>query len=148
MEIEKLNTPQVMGDFDFDGDRIVRVTYRGKLSPDVTRTMYAWLGRLVASVGGDIRIARGSIYDFRQVTDFDSHNLTSAQRQSSNLKTQVDADELRHHPVALLINSLKQEQFVKLNMQIVGREERQRVVRTEEEAVNFIENFHKTHAPE
>ncbi len=147
MEFERLDTDSVLGEYH-DSDGIVRVTYRGVLTADVTRVMYGWLGRLIAQNGGDISRTRGSIYDFRQVIDFDSRNFSTAQSQSANLKTQVDRIDLSQHPVALVVNTIKQEQFVKLTMQVVGQEKRQRIVRSIEDAEAFIAAFHRQHTTE
>lgn len=135
-----LETQQVTGIFD-ESERLVRVTYRGVLTADVTRQTYEWLGRLIAFGGGDISLARGSIYDFSAVTEFDNRNLTTAQRESSSLRSPGAGPDLSRHPVACVVSSLKQEQFVKLTMQFVGKEKRQQIVTSVDEGKAFIEAF-------
>ena len=90
---------------------------------------------------GDLSKARGSIYDFRLVTDFTNRNATTTQRESGKLNRNVD---MRNHPVALLVNTIFQEQFVKAFMQLTPGDQRKRIVRSEEDALAFIANFHRT----
>ncbi|HRF97985.1 MAG TPA: hypothetical protein PLZ51_22420, partial [Aggregatilineales bacterium] len=78
---EELHTNNVNGFFDTKS-RILRVTYRGLVTAQVTRDVYAWIGRLIASTGGNINLALGSIYDFRDVAQFDSLTLSTTQRSS------------------------------------------------------------------
>src|SRR3989304_1765821 len=104
MEFTQLNTERVKGRFD-DKDGILRVTYFGVVSPDVTMAVYSWLGQLVAEAGGDVSKARGSIFDFRLVTDFTNRNTTTAQRESGKLNRNID---IRNHPVALLVSTIFQ----------------------------------------
>lgn len=137
MEYKTLDTSQVKGRFDPE-DGILYVSYHGILTPDVTRVVYGWLVELIQQANGDISIARGSVYDFRDVTDFDAHNLTSVQRQSAQVQNQVD---LQNHPVALVVESMKQEQFVKLFMKLTAQEDRKRIVHSVEGGLQFIKLF-------
>ncbi|MBZ0285132.1 MAG: hypothetical protein K8L97_30645 [Anaerolineae bacterium] len=137
VEYKTLDTPQVKGRFDPE-DGILYVSYHGVLTPDVTRAVYGWMGELIAQAGGDISLARGSVYDFRDVTDFDAHNLTSVQRQSAQVQDQAN---LQNHPVALVVDTMKQEQFVKLFMKLTAQEDRKRIVHSVEGALQFIKLF-------
>ncbi|PJF22697.1 MAG: hypothetical protein CUN56_04725 [Phototrophicales bacterium] len=134
---EELHTDTVDGYFD-EGTRILRVTYQGVLTPDTTRDVYAWIGRLIASANGNIHLALGSIYDFRAVRQFDSHTLSTAQKNSTKINRDA---ELRYHPVALVVRNRYQYEYVRLTMKITPQEERKRIVYTIEEAEDFIKHF-------
>jgi hypothetical protein len=138
--IERTDTDQFSAWYD-DESLILYVVYKGVLTPDVTSQMYRWLGDVIQRRPADVVRARGSIYDFRQVTGFDSRNLTSAQRQSQQFNNKVD---VTNHPVALLVDTLFQEQILRVELKISPQQDRKRLVRSEAEALDFILNFHPT----
>jgi hypothetical protein len=119
--------------------QILHVVYKGVLTPDVTAQVYKWLGEVIQQHPQEATRARGSIYDFRQVTGFDSRNLTSAQRQSQQFNAKVD---LGNHPVALLVDTLMQEQILRVELKISPGQDRKRIVHSEGEALAFIASFH------
>lgn len=137
MQYKTLDTPQVTGHFDVE-EGILYVNYHGVLTPDVTHIVYAWIGELIQQVNGDLSGVYGSVYDFREVTDFDSRNLTSVQRESSQVLVKAD---FSNHPVALVVDTMKQEQFVKLFMKLTAQEERKRIVHSVEGGLQFIRLF-------
>jgi hypothetical protein len=141
--IETLETEQVRGWYD-EEQRILFVVYRGLLSPDVTAQVYRWLGNMIQTNPVEAAKAVGSIYDFRQVTGFDSRNLTSAQRQSQQLNTKAD---LSSHPVALIVQSMMQEQMLKVELKISPQQTRKRIVRSDAEALAFINSFRPERGP-
>lgn len=122
---------------------VLHVVYRGILSPDVSAQFYGWLSAAMAQHPEEVLRARGSIYDFREVTQFDNANLFTAFRQSKNLNQQAD---LANHPVALVVANNFQAEFVRLTMQITPGHDRKRVVATPEEGLAFIEDFHAKQA--
>jgi hypothetical protein len=122
-----------------DEQKILHVVYKGVLTPDTTTQFYRWLGELIQRRPADVVRARGSIYDFRQVTGFDSRNLTSAQRQSQQLNTKAD---MSSHPVALLVDTRLQEQILHVELKISPQQDRKRIVHSEDEAYAFIASFH------
>jgi hypothetical protein len=138
--LESIDTEQFSGWYD-DETQILHIVYKGVLSPDVTSQMYRWLGEVIQRRPADVVRARGSIYDFRQVTGFDSRNLTSAQRQSQQFNNKVD---VTNHPVALLVDTLFQEQILRVELKISPQQDRKRMVHSEAEALDFIANFHPT----
>ena len=137
MIIERMEAEQFTAWYD-DDVNILYVVYKGVLTADVTAQVYRWLGDAIRRNPAEVSRARGSIYDFRQVTGFDSRNLTSAQRQSQQLNNQVD---MSNHPVALLVQTPAQETIIHVELKISPQQDRKRLVRTEEEAYNFIVNF-------
>jgi hypothetical protein len=122
-----------------DEQEILHVVYKGVLTSDTTVQVYRWLGEVIQRRPQDVMRAKGSIYDFRGVTGFDSHNLTSAQRQSQQLNTKAD---MSGHPVALLVDTLLQEQILRVELKISPQQDRKRLVHSEEEAYAFIASFH------
>jgi hypothetical protein len=137
MIIEQFDTEHFSAHYDTD-QRILFVTYRGVLTPQVTIQFYQWLGKMIQNRPELVAEALGSIFDFRQVTEFDHRNLTSAQRQSQQVNTQVD---LSHHPVAMIVGSMLQEQILRLELKISPQQTRKRIVRSEEAALTFINRF-------
>ncbi|MEO8609832.1 MAG: hypothetical protein ABI690_18210 [Chloroflexota bacterium] len=138
MMLEPIDTENFSGWYD-DEIQVLRVAYKGVLSPDVTAQMYRWLGEVIQRRPADVVRAKGSIYDFRQVTGFDSRNLTSAQRQSQQFNTKVD---MTNHPVALLVDTFLQEQILRVELKISPQQDRKRMVHSEAEALAFIASFH------
>ena len=134
MIIEPIETEHFSAHYDSD-QRILFVTYRGILTPQVTAQFYQWLGKMIQSHPHLVGEALGSIFDFRQVTKFDNRNLTSAQRQSQQVNAQVD---LSHHRVAMIAANMLQEQILRLELKISPQQTRKRIFRSEEEAFAFI----------
>lgn len=120
--------------------RILHVAYRGILSPEVSAQFYHWLGMAIARFPEEVSRARGSVYDFREVTQFDNANLTSTQRESKTLNEQAD---FTNHPVAMLVANNIQEEFARLTLMITPGQKRKRIVYSPEEALVFIELFHR-----
>jgi hypothetical protein len=134
MIIEQVETEHFSAHYDTE-QRILFVTYRGVLTPQVTGQFYQWLVKTIQNRPELVGEALGSIFDFRQVTEFDNRNLTSAQRQSQQVNAQVD---LSHHRVAMIAASMLQEQILRLELKISPQQTRKRIFRSEEEAFAFI----------
>jgi hypothetical protein len=118
------------------------VRYRGVMSPAVTAQFYHWLGDVAKQHPQKVMAARGSIYDFREVTEFATSNLSSTARQSEQVNQQID---LHNHPVAIVARDAMQVALLTVTMKVSGQQDRKRIVRSEEEAAAFIETFHRTH---
>jgi hypothetical protein len=140
-----LETENVTASYD-PQTGLLFVTYRGVMTPDVTVAFYRWLGDLIKTASpDDLMKARGSIYDFRQVKQFAASNISTAQRQSQQVNHAAD---MSHIPVALITESLLQTEWVRVTMKIMPDQDRKRVVKSMEEAVAFIDQFHARRAPE
>lgn len=142
--VERLDSPGASGYFD-EADKILKVTYRGALTSDVTNSVYRWLGRLIRETGGDISEARGSIYDFREINYIDIANLLAAQQNSTHLNVKFD---MRNHPVALVVATPEQRDFVTMSMHVTPEETRKKIVETIEAGIQFIEAFHENNKAE
>lgn len=134
---EELHTANIDGFFD-EKARILRVTYRGVMTAQVTRDVYGWIGRLIVSTGGNVNIALGSIYDFTAVTQFDSLTLSTTQRSSQAVNRDA---ELRYHPVALIVRTPFQREYVRLTMKVSPQEDRKKIVDNLADAEAFIVAF-------
>lgn len=138
MDIPRLEHENVTGYYD-DTTHLLRVTYKGVVNAEVSARVYAWIGELVATMG--LGESKGSVYDFRQVKDFAPGNVTTTQSRSSNLNTKIDMSK---HPVALIASNIYQQKMVESVMHITPQEKRKRVVKSEDEALNFIQEFIKS----
>jgi hypothetical protein len=118
--------------------QILFVTYRGILTPASTAVVYSWLNGLIEAHG--IREARGSVFDFRMVTNFAVGNLSATQTHSYRLNNEID---LSNHPVALLVHNIYQRAMVKAALNVTPQQERKRIVHTLEGALSFIEHWHE-----
>ncbi|MCU0480514.1 MAG: hypothetical protein MUE54_04795 [Anaerolineae bacterium] len=134
---EALHTPNIDGFFD-ETSRILRVTYRGVMTAQVTRDVYAWIGRLIVAADGNVNLALGSIYDFTDVTQFDSLTLSTTQRSSQAVNRDA---ELRYHPVALVVKTPFQREYVRLTMKVSPQEDRKKIVDNLDDAQAFIVQF-------
>jgi hypothetical protein len=143
MEFERLELEQVSGHYD-EASGILFVTYRGSITSDTTAKVYAWISRLIEN-GNGVNTTRGSIFDFRDVTEFALGNLTTAQNRSESLNTKVD---ISNHPVALLVDTLYQRMMVKTSMYVTPQQKRKHMVETMDAALNFINTWHQQPIPE
>jgi hypothetical protein len=138
-KIQALKTEQIEAEFD-DVRGLLLVKYRGELSSDVTKQFYGWLMGEMQTNPEKVTEARGSVYDFRDVTDFGIDNLSATQQGSKQVTKQAD---VTNHPVALIVNDVYQEGMVKLSMQVTDQQDRKRVVKSMDEAVTFIQEWYK-----
>jgi hypothetical protein len=141
MAIPVLDTETVRAEYNAE-TKILCVTYFGILSPDVTNQYYGWLIPIMQNHPHLVTEARGSIYDFRQVTDFRSSNITTARKQS---QTASQSAELKNHPVALVVETPLQERMVSVMMKLTEQTDRKKLVSSVEEAQDYITAWHKTH---
>ena len=118
---------------------IMTVTYRCTLSPELTTGFYKWMMGVAQDYPELVTATRGSIFDFRQVTEFVSSNLSTVRRESK--KAGQDRD-LQNHPVALVVETLMQEKMVGLTMKLTEGQNRKRIVRSMDEAQGFISKWH------
>jgi len=138
-KIKPLKTEQIEAEFD-DIRGFLLVKYHGELSSDITKQFYGWLMGEMQANPEKVSEARGSIYDFRDVTDFGMDNLSATQQSSKQVSKQAD---VTNHPVALIVNDVYQEGMVKLSMQVTEQQERKRIVKSVDEAVAFIQSWYK-----
>jgi hypothetical protein len=137
MILEQTSTPSFDASYDNETG-LLRVLYKGTLTPDVTVQFYRWLGEVISKHPGELHKVRGSIYDFRQLTGFSSSNLTSAQRQSQQLNSKAD---MSHIPVALIAKDRMQAELLRVELKISPQQERKALVWSEDEALAFISRF-------
>jgi hypothetical protein len=143
MIIEEISTDSFDASYD-DETRLLRVHYKGMLTPDVTVQFYRWLGEVITRRAQELMQVRGSIYDFRDLKGFASTNLTSAQRQSQQLNSKAD---MSHIPVALIAKDRMQAELLRVELKISPQQERKALVWSEEEALEFIARFNPVNQP-
>lgn len=133
---ECLNLQSVTGYFDKE-NRILRIGYHGIITPDANRVVYTWMGRFFLDLGDGIGNVNGSIYDFRDVSDFVNRYMSTASQYTKHLMN-IDGN---HHPVAFIVQNLYQEEMVRLTMKINADDKRKQIFNSEAEAQAFIQNF-------
>jgi hypothetical protein len=136
MDLPKINQPNLTAYFDKERG-ISHVVYRGNMDSGMTIVIYRWIFEMANYLEADD--VRGSIYDFREVTDFQSYSLSAVQRESRNLNVTLDVSSI---PVALLVTNKLQETMVRVAMQVTPQEYRKRIVFSEAEAIAFFEEWH------
>jgi hypothetical protein len=128
----------------YDEERhILRVKYLGIMTPAVTSEFYHWLGSMIKSYPTKVMTSRGSIFDFRDVTEFANSNISSTARQSEQVNQQTD---LHNHPVAIIARDAIQSATLTVTMRLSGQQDRKRIVKSEAEALAFIDDFHAHNA--
>lgn len=123
--------------------RIVTVVYRGMLDAETNATVYGWLEQLYEHIGADT--LWGQVFDFRGVTEFGEDNLKAARRNSSrmNMRTKVT-----NWPVALIVNDFYHEEILRSSMRVAAENVRKRIVWSEQDALNFLHEWHAEHTPD
>jgi hypothetical protein len=122
-----------------EANKLLRVQYIGSVTPAVTAEFYHWLGEVIKKHPEKVVTARGSVYDFRSVTEIANSNVSSTARQSDQVNHQMD---LHNHPVAIIIKDVAQGAVLTVTMKLTGQQDRKRIVKTEAEALTFIDDFH------
>jgi hypothetical protein len=117
---------------------IITVTYQGVLDGNVTADVYHWLEELYKTIS--VNEVKGQIFDFRQVTRFDDSNLTVARRASNRMNMIQDTSQF---PVALIVANPEQEEVLRGPMRIPEGHQRKRIVRSQQEALDFIHKWVK-----
>jgi hypothetical protein len=136
---ERLELEQATASFD-EARHLIRVAYRGSLGADVTVQVYNWIDELVKAVG--LETVQGEIFDFQNVSEFKEENLQMARKTSKRMNIRLDMSQL---PVALIVKTFYQEEILRGAMQVTPEHQRKRIVRTEEEALAFIDEWNRTH---
>ena len=139
-----IETEQFRAEYDSNNQLLV-VAYNGVLTPAVTKEFYAWLIQAMTEYPKQVQQARGSIYNFCDVTKFDNSNLTTASNQSKQLN---QINDLKDHPVALIVKDKLQQQILKVAMKLTPHDKRVRVVWSMNEAIEHVNAFHKQYANE
>ena len=126
-----------------DESQLIRIQYSGALGGQVTVDVYQWIGKLVEEIG--VEAVRGEIFDFRDVTTFMPDNLMEARRKSRGFNLRND---ISHLPVAMVIGTAYHEEILRGPMQNPPENARKTIVYSEEEAVQFIEEWHTANTQE
>jgi hypothetical protein len=117
--------------------RIVHVTYSGVLTGDANVAVYDWLDELYQDV--DITSMYGQVFDFRKVEEFAQDNLKTARRVSNRMNMKIDTSQI---PVALLVGDPYHQEILLGSMRISPEHRRKKIVWSEDEALEFFEQWH------
>jgi hypothetical protein len=139
MSVERLEVEQATAYFD-EGFRLIRVAYRGKLGSEVTVQVYDWIDYVVSTMG--LENILGEIFDFSEVEEFLPENLQTARKTSKRMNVRLDTSQL---PVALIVKTSYQEEMLRGPMQVSPEHMRKRIVKSEEEALVFIDEWLQQH---
>lgn len=131
-----LHTPLVTTQFD-ERTRILIVRYKNELTAESTHQLYSWMFDAIQQVGV---IARGTIYDFSDVRKFTRQNMSATQKSSFNMNAKVDLSAM---PVAMVAKTIMQEQHIMIILNATPDQDRKKIVKSIEEGIQFIEDFHK-----
>lgn len=123
----------------YDADtRIVYIAYRGLLSADASTKVYHWLHELMLELGSENLY--GEVWDFREVQEFLPDNLMDARKKSRGLNLRINVD----FPVAMVVKDFYQEEILRGPMQNVPENTRKAIVRSMDEAHQFLAEWHAT----
>lgn len=139
MSLQRLEIDQATVYFD-ESRLILRVAYTGSLGAEVTVQVYDWIDQLIKLIG--VEAIHGEIFDFSGVTEFQESNLQTARKTSKRMNIRVDTSNI---PVALIAKTFYQEEMLRGAMQIPKEHARKRIVKTEEEAYAFINEWNLEH---
>ena len=122
--------------------RLAVYKYWGVVTPKETGAVYAWIGATLQSLPPSY--ARGAVFDFREVEEFEIGNTPVAKRASKEANQNADQSELSLMPVVMLVGSLRQE--VKVSTSMMGAPElRKRIVRSQEGGLEFLNKWNAEH---
>ncbi len=117
--------------------RLVYQSYHDIVTPDVTRVMYQWIGNGMHWF--NVNAFRGSIFDFREVTQFTVGNNPVAIKSSKSINENLDTTI---YPVVMVVDSIQQE--IKVRLSLMGEPAaRKFICRTNETALEFINEWNK-----
>lgn len=123
--------------------RVIHVTYRGELDGDTNAAVYEWLEQLYQEIG--IETVWGQVFDFREVSEFQQENLKTARRTSTRMNMRTDVSSC---PAALIVSDFYHEEILRGSMRVVAENVRKKIVWSEDEALQFLEEWHAQNEPE
>lgn len=135
MSIAPLEHPNASARWD-EETRIAFIEYVGALSGEASTAVYNWL----ADVNTEIGVPYGEVFDFRKVTEFLPDNLMEARKKSRRRNLRLD---VHHLPVAMIVKDFYQEEIMRGPMQNVPENTRKAIVRTMDEAIAFLHQWHQ-----
>jgi hypothetical protein len=141
MSLPGVDEPRITTYFD-EATRIMHVVYRQDLATEITLKFYHWREELLDQV--DVKTIKGTIVDFRKVIQFPPLNLPTVYKESRDANRDVD---MSHIPVAYIVATPQQERNVQLSMKVTPQASRRRIVKSDEEALAFIAEWHQSHSP-
>ena len=138
MEIQTLQLDQADARYDTE-QKIAIINYHGALGDHIAIDVYTWLDDVISIVGIDNM--RGEIFNFQDVEDFGLTNLMLARQKSKSINIRKDTSRI---PIALVVKNVYQEEILRGPMQVSPDNKRKKIVHSEKEAIDFINNWHNS----
>src|SRR5215207_574721 len=110
--VKELKTDYVHCTIDQE-TRTTRIVYTGEIDAQTTSQVYMWM--MTEGTDEVLKNLRGTIFDFRKVKSFNPGNLSTIQRKSRELNTNITTYLI---PVALVVANMYQEQMLRVSNQI------------------------------
>lgn len=142
MLIQPLETDNATVKYDEERN-VIWVKYRGLLDATATAKVYSWLAEFFNAP--DNNMVYGEVFDFRDVETFGPDNLFEARKKSRGFNLTQNVSDL---PVAMICANFYQEEILRGPMQNVPENNRKMIVHDEDEALQFIFDWHKERATE
>lgn len=142
MLIQPLETDNATVKYDEERN-VIWVKYRGLLDATATAKVYSWLAEFFNAQ--DTNVVYGEVFDFRDVETFGPDNLFEARKKSRGFNLTQNVSDL---PVAMICANFYQEEILRGPMQNVPENHRKMIVHDEDEALQFIIDWHKERATE
>lgn len=121
-----------------ESNQLAYMRFCGKLSADTAVRLYQWIEALVETIG--VANIRGAVVDPRAVSLFQGHILNSLTKESRRVNSKHN---LMHVPTVYIVKGLVQENIGRSAMNT--RPSHRRVVRSDEQALQFINEWHDKH---
>lgn len=137
MNIPPLNETNVTAHIDIDTG-LIHVVYQETITPQVTKQFYEWLYDIASK--HDLAGIQGATFDFRNVKTFHQSNLRTAQKESRSANNKLS---MSHIPVALVVQTIYQEQMVRISINLTQQTQRMKIVKSMDEAFAFIKEWNQ-----
>lgn len=137
VDIPPLQELDVAAYYDPD-TKVFYIHYGEELTASTSIKAYAWLMQNGIPLG--VENIRAFIFDFTGVIRFKRDNTQTTQTQSRRANGAVDLSRI---PAALVVRTFFQEQMVLLSMKANRVEDRTRICHSHDEALSFVEDFHR-----
>src|SRR5689334_13798290 len=137
MVVPRIDTQTLTTDFD-PVQRVVYIRFSGSLTPDIVTRLYDWINALTEALGAEH--IRGVVNDMRGMRFLQSYSLGMLAKASRKANAKHD---FSHLPTAYIVSSLFQDQIARMAIRVAPN--RRAIVHSDEEALRFIDDWHKQH---
>ncbi len=135
MSLPRIDSQALTAYFD-EAQKIVYMRFHGSLTPAIVTSLYDWISTLIETVG--VQNIRGAVNDLRGMTFLQSYSLGILAKESRKANARQD---LTHIPTTYIVQNLLQDQIGRIAIKVAPN--RRSVVRSEEEALGFIDEWYQ-----